>query len=79
MTHYEALLHELAAHGRTTYPALLKRYPKAQGYSHDGFVHAAWKGRREGTVVPVNGPGSGDGSIVAMGACPCCGQKLKGC
>jgi hypothetical protein len=30
MTHYELLLHELAAHGRVTYSGLAKKYAAAQ-------------------------------------------------
>lgn len=73
MTHYEAILHELAVHGRTTYAKLAARYPEEQGYNRQGFAAALHKLRQQGIVTPHGGKGM---PIVAAGKCPCCGRVL---
>lgn len=70
-SHFAALMHELAAHGETTYDALLARYDDPMQYSYDGFVHAVHKARRLGLVRR-----EGRSTIIASGCCPTCGRAL---
>lgn len=70
MTAYQILLHELAAHGRVTYAELVTRHPEYDQYN---YVAAVYKARKRGLVVIEGRKGA---VIVAVGACPCCGQPL---
>lgn len=77
MTHYQALMHELArSGGRTTYAELAARYTDAQGYSHEGFTSAVYVARKRGIVAKTKRGGGPGGPIVAVSVCPCCGREL---
>lgn len=67
---YAMLIRELAQHGSVTYPQLLRRHPQ---FTRDNFAAAAYKARRAG--IAEDRPGRGR-PIVAVGDCPCCGQRL---
>ena len=71
MTAYTILLHELAAHGQTTYKALMRKY---SAYSYESWTAAVYKARRLDDAQPARGQNK---PIVAVGECPCCGRKLK--
>lgn len=68
---YAVLIRELAQHGRTTYPQLLRRHPQ---FNRDNFAAAVHKARKNG--IALDDPGKGK-PIVAVGACPCCGRSLR--
>lgn len=74
MTAYQVLMHELAAHGVTTYKRLLAQY-EAQGYSYEMFTQAVYKAKLAGLVTREN---RHDAPIVAVpgATCPCCGHPL---
>lgn len=71
MTAYTILLHEVAAHGQTTYKALMRKY---SAYSYESWTAAVYKARRLGIVETARGKNK---PIVAVGECPCCGRALK--
>lgn len=70
MTAYQILLHELVAHGRTTYAELCNRYP---AWGHKNFIQAVYRARKLGIVRTDGRKGV---TIIAIGPCPCCGQAL---
>lgn len=67
---YAILIRELAAHGRVTYQQLMRRHPQ---FNRDNFAAAVHKARRLGIALDDGGKGK---PIVAVGDCPCCGQRL---
>lgn len=73
MTHTQALLHELVAHGRTSYRQLLARYGH-RGYTYHGFTVAVRRLRKAGAIPPA--PPSQNYDIIAS-HCPCCGRALE--
>lgn len=70
MTHYDILLSELEAHGRTSYRDLLATWG-ARGYTYQGFVRAVKRARDEHLAT---GPEGHNGPIARADCCPCCGR-----